>query len=432
MMGLQREDLEAYDSKAEPVADATAALVTMNNAGWVLVRKYFPALGTESTEAEKRLHPEDPTNNRFLANHANEDATSSPVPLLSAVASLPATGLSGHLKSLHDEMAPAMVREDYFAWKLDDLRKAVEGMTNPMKTAQGVKYRTPKPSLSFVQAVQLYAMTIALVRIETKWTDKADSPPPDMTDFTNRLRHQLPRQIGDGEIAAFFLYRPNVIGHPLSKQECEERADVVVVKRKGTSFEMEQFPVYLTSDQKEWNPSWIELRDESVDTTLTARKFEHDWTRFDGPYLWFRGDQLNGQVVYTATVKFQRDSIVIEAERSIESRGAVKRVDRAADYDPSHITAFVPGIDTPATGLDVLAVDPPRLDDEVRNLKRLGPYFPNGFRAWCAYGLWTSGLAADGKTWVGVPAEEPRPGGPKGGPSTSATEASATKAAAQP
>jgi hypothetical protein len=49
--------------------------------------------------------------------------------------------------------------------------------------------------------------------------------------------------------------------------------------------------VYLTADQKEWDPSWIELADLVSDTSLVARKFEHDWTRLDGPYLWFRPDQ---------------------------------------------------------------------------------------------------------------------------------------------
>jgi len=50
--------------------------------------------------------------------------------------------------------------------------------------------------------------------------------------------------------------------------------------------------VYLTVDQKEWNPSWIELADLVSDTSLVARKYEHDWTRLGGPYLWFRPERL--------------------------------------------------------------------------------------------------------------------------------------------
>jgi hypothetical protein len=361
---------------------------------------------------EKRVHPDDAMDGRFFANDANEDAAFSPMPLLCVIWSLPASELSGRLKALHDQLAAAMTLEDYSTWKLDDLRNAVNSMTNSAKTTQGVKYRTPKPNLSFPQALRLYAMTIALVRIEMKWADKADNPPPDMADFSNRLRQQLPRQVRDGETAAFFLYRPGVLNHPLSKEEFEERADVVVMTRKATTVEVEQFPVYLTEDQKEWSPSWIEPEDERNDVTLVARKYEHDWTRLDGPFLWFRGDQLNGEVTYRATVELHPDEIVIEAERTIESRGAVKRAQRPRDYDPTLMTAFRPGVDTPAGPADALVIDPPRPDDQVNNLRRLAPYFSNSFRAWCAYGLSTSGLAPDGKTWVAVPPDEPRLGSP--------------------
>jgi hypothetical protein len=75
------------------------------------------------------------------------------------------------------------------------------------------------------------------------------------------------------------------------------------------------------------------------------------------------------------------------------------------------MTAFLPGVDTPATPVDSLMVEPPRVEDQVGSLKRPGPYFSNGFRAWCDYGLSTSGLAPDGKTWIAVPPEDPRPGG---------------------
>lgn len=412
MMGLQPDDVDAYDSKAEPVAEASAALVAMNNAGWTLIRKYFPQTGTPVAGRERPVNPDDHSDNRFFASYATEDVAYNPIPLLCMIWSLPASEVSGRLKALHDEIVSAMTPENYATWSLDDLRKSVAGMTNPAKTAQGTKYRTPKSNFSFQQALRLYAMTLALLKAETKWAGKTDSPPPDMIDFTNRLRQQLPQPIRDGETIAFFLYRPGVVNHPLSKDEFDERADVAQISRKGTTFEVLEFPVYLTEDQKEWSPSWIQPEDEQNDTTLTARKFEHDWTRLDGPFLWFRSDQLNGQVTYRATVKLNANEIVIEAERMIESRGAAKRVDRPADYDPKIMAAFQPGMDTPAGLSDPFTIDPPKIEDEVRNLKRLGPYFSNSFRAWCAYGLATSGRAADGKTWVAVPPDEPRSGAP--------------------
>ena len=432
MMGVQRQDIDAYDSKAEPVADATAALLAVNKTGWGVIRTYFPSLGAPSEEGEQRIHPEAPgpslkqraepepdldsspsTDSRFSARNANEDAGRSPMPLLCIVWSLPESELSGRLKALHQELAKAMMLGDYSVWKLNDLRKAVDGMTNPATTAHGVRYRTPKPNLTFPQALRLYAMTITLLRMETKWVDKADTPQPDMIDFTNRLRQQLPRQIDEGKTAALFLYRPGVVDHPISKDEFEERADVVMMTRKGTTVEVEQFPVYMTEDQKEWSPSWIRPADEQNDTTLAARKYEHDWTRLDGPFLWFRDDQLDGKVIYRATVKLYSDEIVIEAERMIATRGSVKRVERPRDYDPLLMTAFTPGIDTPAASLlDGLRIEPPRLEYQVGNLKRLGPYFSNSFRAWCAYGVSASGYTADGKTWVTVIPDEPRPDAP--------------------
>ena len=427
MMGLQREDIDAYDSKAEPVASATAALMSVYQAGWQVIRKFFPRLGTLTGGAEPRVHPEDPMDNRFFAAYANEDAAFSPMPLLCIVWSLPASELSGRLKTFHDEIAPAMTLEDYSSWKLEDLRRPVDEMTVPARTAQGVKYRTPKSNLSFTQTLRLYAMTLALIRQDTKWEGKTDSPAPDMADFTSRLRQQLPREIPEGKTTALLLYRPGVYDHPITKDEFEERADVVVMRRKATTVEVEQFPIYLTENQNEWSPSWIEPADEQSDTTLMARKYEHDWTRLDGPYLWFRGDQLSGQVIYRAKVKLYPDQIVIEAERMIESRGAVKRVQRSRDYDPSLMTAFRPGIDTPAALRDAFTVDPPKLEDQVGNLKRLGPYFSNSFRAWCAYGLSTSGRAPDGKTWVSVPPDEPRPGAPNAPAAISASAATSSR-----
>ncbi len=195
--------------------------------------------------------------------------------------------------------------------------------------------------------------------------------------------------------------------HPLTKDEFEERADVVVMKRKGNEFEVEQFPVYLTANQKEWNPAWIEPRDEVVDSTLAARKFEHDWTRLDGAYVRFRFDQLNGKVIYRARLRFRPDEIVIEGQRDIESRGGVKRVDRPRDYDPNQMAAFSPGVDLPAQPYDPLTVDPPSMDQQVRNLKSIR-YFSNSFRAWCTHGLSTSGIAADGRTWVSIAPDQLR------------------------
>src|SRR5579863_2298965 len=69
MMGLRRQDIDAYESKAEPVAVATAALLALNQAGWDAIHKYFPALGTGSEGIEKRVHTDDRTDSRFSANY---------------------------------------------------------------------------------------------------------------------------------------------------------------------------------------------------------------------------------------------------------------------------------------------------------------------------------------------------------------------------
>jgi hypothetical protein len=82
------------------------------------------------------------------------------------------------------------------------LRKAVDQLTDATATAKGVKYRTPKRRLSFKQALQLYAMTLALVRMETKWADKADSPPPDMINFTTSPTAAADCGRGNGGAAA--------------------------------------------------------------------------------------------------------------------------------------------------------------------------------------------------------------------------------------
>ncbi len=417
MMGLGHDEIDAYDSKAEPVADATAALVAMNRTGWELIHENFPRMGAESAGEAKRVHPEDPMDAHFFASYANEDATFSPIPLLSAIASLPASEVSVRLRTIHDEAVQAITPDSFSEWKLEDLRRRVESLTNAAKTTQGVKYRTPKSGLSFAQASRLYAMTLALLRMENKWAGKADSPPPNMADFTSRLRHQLPRLVRDGETAGFFFYRPGTVSHALSKKDFEERADVVLLSRAGNVFRVQQFPVYLTVNQKEWSPAWIEAKDEASDSTLLARKFEHDWTRLDGPYLWYLPDQLNGQVLYRATVEFASDQIVIEAERDIESRGAVKRAERPRDYDPLRMTPFSPGTDAAALPSSPLSIESPAVDVQLATFKRPPRYFSNSFRAWCAYGISTSGLASDGRTWVSIAPDQPRPSSVSAGPS---------------
>jgi hypothetical protein len=179
-------------------------------------------------------------------------------------------------------------------------------------------------------------------------------PMPDMEDFANRLSHQLPITIKDGETASFLLYRPGDFEQPVSKGEFEERADAVIVTKTGATFALEHFPVYFTADQRQWNPAWIQPKDEDQDVTLMARKYEYDWTRFDGPYLWYRHDQLNGPPVYRATVRFSQGDIVIEAERFVSRRGGVMRVRRDPKYDPAKMVSLIPGKDTTD---DLLSVD---------------------------------------------------------------------------
>jgi len=347
MLPASSLDFQMYDSLAEPVAAVSLSLRLVDRKGWEVIHKYFPILGTVSEGKEKRVHPADPTDSRFYGRRAEEDAALSPMPLLCMIWSLPASEVSGPLKKLHDEVAPAMMLEDYSNWKPDELGKAVDALTEPAKTNKGVRYRRPKPRLSFQQALQLYAMTIVLAGIEPQWPgpDKTNAPAPNMADFSSRLRHQLPVQIPEGGKRAFLLYLPDALGQPLAKGQFEERADVVAIKRHGTTFEVEQFPVYLTTDQKRWNPSWIDPQDDMKYMALMTHNREGSWTRFDGPYLWFRPDQLNGEVLYRSTVKFEQDKVVIEAERHIERRGAVKKEERPRDYDPAKMTPFVPGVD---------------------------------------------------------------------------------------
>jgi hypothetical protein len=413
MLGLHQEDIDSYDSKAEPVAAATAATLTANRAGWQLVRKYFPDLGINAVEREWAAHPQDNEDRRFLAQYANEGPGFSPVPLLSMIWSLPSEKLSDGLKSLQEEVATASTLEDYSTWKLDELRKHVSDWTEPATTLKGVKYRRPKPRLTFAQALRLQAMTLALLRAETKWAKKADSPAPDMADFTNRMRHEMLVQISDGSSAVFFLYMPGALEQPLAKGDFAERADTVIVKRSGMSFDVEQFPVFLTADAREWNPVWITPEDEANDVTLVARKFEHDWTRLDGPYVWYRPDLLIGEDVYRSTVKFEADKLVIEAERYIQRRGAAKRVPRPVDYDLSKTAAFVPEKEDAATPFNPYVVGPASSMNQLNELRLPTRYFSNSFRAWCSYGRWDSGVAGDGRTYISVAAEEPREGAPR-------------------
>jgi hypothetical protein len=44
MLGLHQEEIDAYDSKAEPVARLTAALAAVNRTGWGLIHAYYPTL----------------------------------------------------------------------------------------------------------------------------------------------------------------------------------------------------------------------------------------------------------------------------------------------------------------------------------------------------------------------------------------------------
>ena len=172
MLGPRRDDIDAYDSKAEPVARVNEALLSVDQTGWDLIHKYYPNLGTSREGPEKRVRPDDNAERRFFASFANEDPSFSPMPLLCMIWSLPGSQISGPLKNLHDELVPALALEDYSIWKLDELRKAVDKLTDATATVKGVKYRRPKGRLSFKQALQLYAMTLALVRMETKWADK--------------------------------------------------------------------------------------------------------------------------------------------------------------------------------------------------------------------------------------------------------------------
>lgn len=359
--GLSPVQAGAYDMKAQPAAVALEALTAMTLKGWETIRKYYPKLGVISETGGVSVNPRDPEDRRFYAAFATEDPGRSPVPLISAICSLESSEVSGDLKALREELLEAMRVEDYSTWTSERLRQVMRGMTQEQITAKGVKYRAAKRTLTFKETVQLYAMTLALLQKDTTWTKWSEAikkmgyplpPLPDMVDFTNRLSHQLPVIIAPGATRGLLLYRPGWdIAQPVTKEEYEERADVVLIRRAGTTFHIEEFPIYLTNNQKEWNPAWIEERDEAKDTTLIARKFEGDWTRFDGPYMWPKGDQLTGEDAYRATVKFRKGEIVIEAERFVLRRGAVVRTWRDRTYDPLNMKRFDAGIEVPEAPL---------------------------------------------------------------------------------
>ncbi len=358
-----------YDSKAEPAAEMRQALNAMTVNGWQVIRKYYPQLGESSENGGGSVNPRDPVDSRFYAAFANEDPGRNSVPLISMICSLEGSEVTGRLKSLRAELLDAIRVEDYSHWSEGRLLESVRQLTSEQTTTKGVKYRAAKQRLTFRESVQLYAMSLALLEKDTKWKKwQAEGEslgfsvptPPEMHDFANRLKHQMPLIIPPGATRGFLLYRAGWdIAQPVAKVEYEERADVVLVKRKGMTFEVEQFPVYFTNDQNTWNPGWIEPRDDWKDTTLLGRKVEFQWTRFDGPYLWYKSDQLNGDVTYRATVKFEEDQIVIKAERFMELRGGVVRTWRDPRYDPENMKRVAAGGEL---AVDSFVVDPPEWD----------------------------------------------------------------------
>jgi hypothetical protein len=369
VVGLNPAQTGAYDSRAQPVAEALQALNAMNQRGWETIKRYYSKLGTESENASPKVSPSNPEDQRFFATFVTEDPGRSPLPLIVMICSLDSNEVSGRLKFLRDELLEATRLEDYSAWTAERLRLSIRQLTQEQTTDKGVKYRAPKRTLSFKESVQLYAMTVALLDKDTKWAKWQESikqlgyslpPMPDMTDFSNRLRHQLPLIIPPGATRGLLLYRPGWdLAQPRSKEEYEERADVVLIKRSGPTFQVEQFPIYLTAEKDQWNPPWILPQDDVKDSTLMGRKLDELWTRFDGPYLCFKNDQLNGEVTYTATVKFQQGDILIEAERFVLRRGSVVRTARDPSYDPLKMKRFVAGTEVSA---DPLTVDPLDLD----------------------------------------------------------------------
>ena len=368
--GLNLIQTGSYDSKAQAAAETVGALNEMVLRGWDVIRKYYPRLGVKPDEGAQSVNPRDAEDRRFYATFANEDPGRSPVPLISMICSLEASDVTGSLKPLRDELLAGIKTDDYGVWSVEQLRKSVHALTQDATTLKDVRYRAPRKGLTFNQTVRLYAMTVELIGRDDKWLKWQQEVKkigygipelPDLPDFSKRLSHQLPVLIPPAATRGFVLYRAGWdIDQPVRKQEVEERLDVVLVKRSGATFQVEQFPVYLTNDQAAWNPTWIEPRDEVRDTTLTGRKYEMQWTRFDGPYLWPKPDQLTGGTTYRAKVQFKKGEIVIEGEHFVPRRGAVVKTTREPNYDPLNMKRFEGDGELPP---EALTADLPELPD---------------------------------------------------------------------
>jgi hypothetical protein len=346
----------AYDSKARPSAEVIEALRDVTLKGWAVIRKYYPELGMVPEKAPGRVNPSNDSDNRFYATLATEDSGNSPIPLISMICSLDAAAATGRLARLRSELLPATQLPDYSTWDEASLRQAFAVLTTEQTTVKGVRYRAPRNALSFQQSVELYAILVALFGKNNKWQERqgenhrttAVAGLPDLQDFSKRLAHQLPIDIPPGATRAFLLYLPGWdLAQPVRKGEFEERMDVVRVQRRGAVFHLEEFQMFLTNDQKEWNPEWIEARAEAHDNTLSARKYAGSWTRLDGPYMWFKPDQFTGAITYRSTVRFEKGEIVIEGERFVRHRGDVVRTIRDPEYDPLKIERFAAGVRLP-------------------------------------------------------------------------------------
>src|ERR1039458_10467358 len=55
MLGLHREDIDAYDSKAEPVARVSEALLSADQTGWSLIHKYRSEEHTSELQSLRHL-----------------------------------------------------------------------------------------------------------------------------------------------------------------------------------------------------------------------------------------------------------------------------------------------------------------------------------------------------------------------------------------
>jgi hypothetical protein len=241
----------SYNSKAEPVAQALQAMNTMNQKGWKTIRRYYPELGADNGKPPQTVNPRNLDDRRFFANFATEDPGRSSTPLVAMICSLDARDTSGDLQALRGELLEATAVPDYSTWSLDRLRQAIHDLTREQTTDKGVKYRAPKTTVTFKESVHLYAMTVTFLAKDTKWVSWRENieklgyslpPAPEIVDFSNRLRQQLPMTIPPGATRGMLLYRPGWdIAQPRSKEEFEERADVVLIKRAGATFHANNF-----------------------------------------------------------------------------------------------------------------------------------------------------------------------------------------------